>query len=98
MPGMSFTPATTVSASATTSSAAGSGTLNAANTTMEINNAGTVTVFVRWGTGAQTATTSDYPVQAGHCKLVNKGQATNVAAITASGSATVYFTDGNGDI
>lgn len=92
-----FTPASTVTLSASTTSATAGG-LRADNPTMEINNAGLVPVFVRWGTGAQTAVVTDYPVLPGHCKLVNKGTATDVAVITGSGTATVYFTAGAGNL
>ena len=53
-------------------------------------------VFVRWGVGAQIATTSDYPVLPNTTQLVVKQNANTVAAVTASGTATLYAIPGRG--
>lgn len=93
-----FTPsAPTVTLSVTTTSSGASG-ISSELPTLELNNAGASTAFVRWGVGAQTATTADYPILPGHCKLVNTGVATHVAAITATGTTTLYCTPGVGDV
>ncbi len=97
MPLSAFTPAQTISLTASAASS-GASFVSGGNPTMEINNAGTVPVFIRFGVGAQTAVATDYPVLPGHCKLVNKANATHVAAICPAGSAVVYFTDGSGDV
>ncbi len=94
-----FTPANvTVSVSASGTSAVASGTVSAELPTLEINNAGTATAFVRWGVGPPTAVVTDYPILPGHCKRVNKGTATNIAAITAGASTLLYFTPGAGNV
>ena len=54
------------------------------------------TVYLRWGSGSQTATTSDVPVAAGTTQVFYKGAATGVAAITASGSGNVRVYPGKG--
>lgn len=59
-------------------------------------NAGSVIAFARWGVGAQTATTSDMPLPPGTLQVFNKYDADTVAAITSSGSATVYVMPGQG--
>lgn len=64
---------------------------------IRVYNAGTATVFCRWGTGAQTATTSDMPLIPGVVEVFNKAWADDVfAGITASSTATVYITCGEG--
>lgn len=67
------------------------------NNVMRILNAGPSTVFVRFGVGAQTAVTTDMPILAGSVELFTKTPATDtVAAITASSTATLYITCGEG--
>lgn len=64
---------------------------------MRVYNAGTAVVFVRWGTGAQTATTADMPVVPGAVEVFAKAPADDTfAGITASSTATVYITCGEG--
>lgn len=64
---------------------------------IRVYNAGTATVFCRWGTGAQTATTSDMPLIPGVVEVFTKAWADDVfAGITASSTATVYITCGEG--
>lgn len=82
--------------SATTTSAAGSVTMSADLTEVVIYNSGLVPVFLRWGTGAQTAVVTDYPLAPGATQVFRKGPATNIAAITASSTATVYYMPGFG--
>lgn len=90
-----FTPATTVSIAATTATAQvsfGSGGRN-----VVVTNASTVTIFIKFGSSsAVTAAVTDYPVLAGMKETLDRGDYTNVAAITASGSGTIYFTSGDG--
>lgn len=64
-----------------------------------LTNTGTVVCFVRWGVGTQTAVaTTDLPILPGSASVVScPGSTTNVAAITASGSTTLYVTPGNGE-
>lgn len=64
---------------------------------IRVYNAGTATVFVRWGTGAQTATTSDMPIIPGVIEVFCKAWADDTfAGITSSSTATVYVTPGEG--
>lgn len=64
---------------------------------MRIANTGSVVAFVRWGIGAQTALTTDLPVLPGTVELFTKPLDVNtVAAITASGTTTLYITCGEG--
>ena len=88
-------PFATATLTATTSSS--SGAIPPRAETLEIQNAGDAVVFVRWGLGAQTAVTSDYPVLPGQSKVVTCGTGNDtVAVIAASGSNTVYVTGGEG--
>ena len=91
-----FTPlvTATLSASATSSSVS----LAPDAYTLELQNAGNSTVFVRVGSGAQTAVTTGYPVLAGQSKVISKARnADTLAGICASGeTATLYVTSGSG--
>lgn len=69
-------------------------TPQAAASGLYLYNGGTVVVSVRWGSGAQTAVTTDFTIAPGAYFVVGKGQADNVAAIGASG--TLYLTPGEG--
>jgi hypothetical protein len=87
---------------ATVSIAAGTTTANVALTgtgeQLELNNTGSVTVFVKLGGTTVEAAVTDYPVLSGQCKLIsrNPDSDTRCAAITASGTATLYITVGRG--
>lgn len=66
---------------------------------LRISNAGSVVAFVRSGRGTQTATTDDLPVLPGESIIITmSSDHSNVAAITATGTATVYAIPGNGGI
>lgn len=84
-----------IAATGTTSNTAILGTSNV----IRAYNSGAVVVKLKWGTGAQTATTADYTVAIapGATEAFTKGGADNVAAITDSGSATVYVNVGIGE-
>ncbi len=92
-----FTPnQPTLRVAATATSAGGAITRTAGQ--LRIYNAGPNKAFVRWGTGAQTADTTDTPVAPGSVEIfsITIG-ANNVAAICdASETATVFFTTGEG--
>jgi hypothetical protein len=91
----------TASASATTSSAATALTLPSQvpkRTQVRVYNAGSVTAFILFGTSGVTATTGNMPVPAGAVEVLSVPEGTtHVATITASGTATVYFTAGEGN-
>lgn len=92
-----FSKTKTISATSSSSSITLDSTDLVGNNVMRIANAGTATAFVRWGTGAQTALTSDMPVLSGTIEVFTKDPTTTVvAAITASSTATVYVTCGEG--
>lgn len=64
---------------------------------VEIYNSGSVPVFVKKGDSTVAATTAGRPVAPGATILDSIGAGvTHFAAITASGTATVYFTTGEG--
>lgn len=95
-----FTPkiGKSFSLSASTTSAAQSlDSVQAGAKSWRIYNAGNVPVFVKWGSGAQTATTAAVPLAPGAVEVFGKLDSWDgVAVITASGTATVYFTPGEG--
>lgn len=96
MPFDLFTPslANTANISATTSSARVA--IPAGGQSVRVHNAASVAVFIQFGDSSVTATTSHMPIPAGGVETFNEGGATHVAAITASGSGTIYFTSGSG--
>lgn len=64
---------------------------------VRVYNAGTVPVFIVFGREDAVATTGATPVAPGSTAIFTVPEgATHVAAITASGTATVYFTAGEG--
>jgi hypothetical protein len=85
--------ATTTSASVTLTGAA----LN--DSELYILNAGTDTVFCRWGAGAQTAVNTDIAIPTGvGPQIFTKGAGTTVVAcIAASTTATVRIITGRGN-
>ncbi|MFZ5720311.1 MAG: hypothetical protein ACOY5Y_12725 [Pseudomonadota bacterium] len=92
----------TATISATTSSA--SAAIKAQPTgahQLRLFNAGSATVFWAAGAAAVTAATSDIPLPAGAIEVITLpngtvGPATHIAAITESGTATLYVTTGQG--
>lgn len=91
-----FSPGATLTLSGTTTSS------NAAfvgiGVSVEIQNSGAVTIFIKLGASTVTATSADYPLLAGQSKMLSRDPATqtHIAVITASGTATVYATSGEG--
>lgn len=97
-----FTPdsANTKTIAATsTSSSVTLATPDVNSNVMRIVNLGPNTVFLRWGTGAQTALTTDMAMLSGTVEVFSKAPGMDtVAAICAGGnSATVYVTCGEGE-
>lgn len=87
----------TTSASTTFTAGTPSGTntvLNASD--VMLYNSGTVIVFCRWGTGAQTAVAADIPLPPGTVQVFFKGASDTVACLASSTTATVYVMPGNG--
>ena len=90
-----FLPGPTVSLSATTSSSSIS--LGTQARTVRVYNAGSVAVFIKFGNTSATAATTDLPIAPGSVEAFDTRKADIVAGSTASGSATVYFTVGEGE-
>ncbi|ULQ46951.1 hypothetical protein JN531_001385 [Flagellatimonas centrodinii] len=60
---------------------------------VEIFNATSAIAFLKAGDVTVTAAVTDYPIPAGESRVVDIGAHTNLAAILASGTGTVYFTE-----
>ena len=88
-----FCPTATVklSVGATSVSAA----LTAGTTVLRLYNSGPSPVFVRWGTGAQTATINDMPLASGASETFGKATTHDTIAAISSGMGTLYVTAGN---
>lgn len=91
-----FAPGTT--ASLAVSAATASVQLTGGGVNVEVQNTSTVNMFVKLGTASVTAAVTDYPVLPGQSKLISRDPNTQtyIAAITASGSGTLYATPGEG--
>lgn len=63
---------------------------------VRVVNDGAVTAFIHFGDGNVTANTAKMPIKAGATETFTTGTATNVAAVTASGTTNLYFTNGEG--
>jgi len=92
--------AVTVTVSATTSSSRGAITFAGSKATFpqaRVYNAGSVAVFVEFGSSTVAATTADMPIAPGAVEVFTLEDGdTHMAAITASSSASVYVTAGRG--
>ena len=90
-----FRPAATVSLAGTTASSR----VQITNTTglgaYRLHNAGTVIVFIKEGDVTVTAAVTDTPIAPGAVEVLSFGSQ-YIAGITASGSATLYITAGDG--
>lgn len=90
-----FSPIATASLAVTTST--GRVALAADASSVRLYNAGTATAFVKFGDSSITAATTNMPIPAGVVETFRPpGGATHVAAITSSGTATLYVTSGEG--
>ena len=91
--------ASTVTVAATTTSGSTQVALIGNGRNVLITNAGTATAFVELGSSSATAaTTTGLPVLSGEILCLGRPDAsTHAVAITASGTATVYVTTGDGD-
>lgn len=64
---------------------------------LRVFNGTTAIAFIKYGNGAQTATSSDYAVAPGAVEVLAVGSNTNtVAAILSTGSGSVYVVKGSG--
>jgi hypothetical protein len=90
-----FSPILTASLAVTTST--GRVALAADASTVRLYNAGTATAFVKFGDVTVTAATTNMPIPAGAIEAFRPpGASTHIAAITSSGTATLYVTSGEG--
>lgn len=91
--------AATVTVAATTTSGSTRVALVGGGPNLLVTNAGTATAFVEIGSSTATAaTTTGFPVLSGMCVSIGRpAGSTHAVAITASGTATVYVTTGDGD-
>lgn len=96
---------TAVSVSGTTASGAltlptnqGSATVvtPAGNMTVRVFNATSSIVFIKFGTSAVTAATTDLPIPPGGVEVFAVGANTYIAGITSGGTGTLYATPGLG--
>lgn len=87
----------TVALAATTASASNTA-LPGECSQVRIYNAGPNAAFIRFASAALTAdATVDMPIASGNTEVFTKGGSTAIAAICATGSATVYVTPGVGE-
>lgn len=84
----------TVAMAVTTTSS--SITLRKDSITMSVYNAGTVVVFIRWGPAPQTALVPDFPIPPGYVMVLDKPGQNTLAAIVATGTSTLYVSQGTG--
>ena len=93
-----FTPGgPSASVSATTSTGRAAITRGSSQQVMVSVAAGGQTAFIKFGDDTVVAATTDTPVPAGAQKVFSVApDVTHIAAITASSTATVYATPGNG--
>lgn len=91
-----FSPGPTVTLAVTTTT--GRVALTGTGPSLEVQNAGAVTMFVKLGSSSVTAAVTDYPILPGQSKVigVDVSTQTHIAAITASSTATLYATTGQG--
>lgn len=93
-----FTPIGATASLAVTSASANVALNRAGANQVLVLNLGDAEAFVDFGDSAQTATTTDMPVPAGGWLMLSIAPgATHAAAITASGTATLRFTPGDGE-
>ena len=88
-----FSPTSTVKLSPIVSSV--SATIPTGTTALRIYNSGPSPVFVRWGSGAQTATANDLPIASGATEMFGKATANDTVAAISTGMAAVYISAGN---
>lgn len=93
-----FTPAGTVTVAATAASASAAlPNADTQHTVRIVSDAGGSLAFIKFGDASVVATVNDTPVMPGAIELFRKSAAqTHIAAITASGTATIYATTGDG--
>lgn len=87
--------AATVSISATTTSA--NSAIAGDAQVVQVTNPGTTVAFVAFGPTGVVATAADIPIGAGQTLYLHKSGAAFVAALMASGTATIYVCPGEAE-
>ena len=91
-------PAGTVTVATTTTSGTTRVAIVGSGRNLVITNAGTGVAFIELGASSVTAlVATSMPVLSGEVLCLGRGEVTHIAAITATGTATVYVTSGDGD-
>ena len=70
--------------------------LDPTSAAVRVVNDGAATAFIQFGDSTVASTTTKMPIKAGATETFTKGSSTHVAAITASGTTNLYFTNGEG--
>ena len=86
--------ADTVALAATTASARVA--LDPNSRVVRVVNDGTATAFIHFGDATVASNTAKMPIKAGATETFTTGTASAVAAVTASGTTNLYFTNGEG--
>lgn len=86
--------ADTVTLAAATTSARAQ--LDPNSSTVRVVNDGTATAFLQFGDSNVASSAAKMPIKAGETETFTKGANTHVAAVTASGTTNLYFTNGEG--
>ena len=84
----------TVKISATTASSSVS--LDQYSACVRVMNAGPNIAFLKFSFGASTATLTDMPIAVGATEVFTDATSNTVSAICETGTASVYFTNGEG--
>ena len=93
----SFDPAYGTGITVAPTSSSASSTLGRGSKSLVLTNLGSVTVYVRVGETAATATTADYPVLPGTQVSISKNQDSAVIAyITAASTGSLHIMAGEG--
>jgi hypothetical protein len=90
-----FEPKATYTIAASTVSAEVT-TLDATENQIRIHNPTTSTVYIAFGTTAQTATPSSIPMGPGASEVFTKANATRIAVLLSTGTGTISVTTGSG--
>lgn len=94
---MPFTPTNSVTRAVTTSTANVALARKGANQVLIYAPAANAVAFIKFGDSTVTATTSDIAIAPGFNRIFTiPPDVTHVAAITAASTATLYFTNGDG--
>lgn len=89
-----FAPTGNTTLAATTSSARVA--LPSADTTVVVQNTGSVAAYLKLGNGSVTAATTDFLLPAGQVAVLSAGANVDLAAITSSGAVTLNIATGTG--